>query len=153
MAFSLSLVATVASMTGHYRFVTGDGSKTDAGQLVILDPETWIGKPWPLLEQSGLEAELTVGVWDVLLIRNECHVCHDVIRELQHVFSVQPVEPQIALIGIDQHEVDSYVARLPEMDCLLGHLPHDREWFVTTPLRLRLSAGVCVEASVIKHWE
>lgn len=75
--------------------------------------------------------------------------------ELEQILLSELGGPQVALIAIDQQREDSQVARLEEIECLLGYLclPQDREWFATTPLRLRISDGVCVAASVIERWE
>lgn len=89
----------------------------------------------------------------MLLFRHDGHLCHNVMRELEHLLSTDATQYRVALIGIDHKVNDLQVAKLEKRGCLSGHLPQDREWFATTPLRLRLSDGACVAADVIEHWD
>jgi hypothetical protein len=152
VAFSLMFITTTIAALGQSQFTQSDGFGTVAGQLVLLDPESWVGELWPLLSESGLESELAVGKWDVLLFRHDCHVCHDVMLELEHLLSTQTDKPRIALIGIDEPRDEVQLSRLQELGCIIGHLPQDRVWFVTTPLRLSLEVGECVALPEINRW-
>lgn len=153
VALVLSMFATVASLYGQTRFVQTDGSTTVAGDLVVLEPDLWVGARWPLLDEFRVPAELASGTWDVLLFRHDCHVCHDVMLEIEQLLSAQSENHGVALIGIDKQRDDAQVTGLRELGCLLGRLPQDRKWFATTPLRIRLVDGICISASVIEHWE
>lgn len=153
VAISLSLLSVVIAIYGQSRFVRSDSSMTALGDLVVLEPETWIGKRWPLLAEPGVPHELADGTWDVLLFRHDCHVCHDVMVELSQILSVQLEARRITLIGIDEPREDELVNGLRNLGCLLGRLPQDREWFATTPLRLRLKDGACVSGATVAHWE
>jgi hypothetical protein len=153
LALALLFVPVSASLYGQSRFMQG-GSRTSAGDLVVLDPESWLGTRWQLLSDSGLAAELGSGTWEVLLFRHDCHVCHDVMLEIERILSTGDAAHRVALICIDKptHD-DVQVTRLQQLGCLLGQLPQDRAWFATTPLRVRLNDSMCVSATVIKHWE
>jgi hypothetical protein len=153
VALPLSLLTTAASIYGSSRFVSLDGDEPDIGALVVLEPESWIGARWPLLKESGLKDHLQTGDWIVLLFRHDCHTCHNVMLELEHLLSASSTQHKIALVGIDQKSDDIQVARLRELGCLLGHLPQDRQWFVRTPLRLHLHDGACTSADAIEHWQ
>jgi hypothetical protein len=152
-AIALSLLVISLVLYGQSCFVTNDGSVTAAGDLVVLNPASWIGKRWPFLDESGVPTELATGQWDVLLFQHDCDVCHDVMLELEQILSTYDGKHRIAFIGIDERRDDVRLERMRELDCRLGYLPQDREWFTTTPLRLRLNDGSCVSASVIEHWQ
>lgn len=153
IALVLSLLATSLSIFGNSRFVQGDGSLTSSGELVLLESSSWIGKRWPLLTDSGLETQLASGNWGVLLYRHDCHVCHDVMIELEQSLLLGTFDARVALIGIDERRHDALIDRLQGLGCQAGYLPRDREWFATTPLRLLLNDGVCVSAEIVESWK
>lgn len=158
-ATMLSAIAISVPLYRQVQFAHSDSSahsdstETTIGELVVLDSESWAGMRWPLLGEAGLPRRLEFGEWNVLLFRHDCHVCHDVMREIESILSTQGERQKIALIGVDEPRVDAQTARLQKLGCVLSYLPQDREWFATTPLRVRLSDGVCVSASVVNSWE
>ena len=61
-------------------FIGADGRKT-----VLLDPDRWIGKTWPLLpyiEPSEVREKLKTGKWTVVLYHHDCQKCKEVIDDL-----------------------------------------------------------------------
>ena len=149
-AIVLSSLAVLVALYGHSRVVRTDGASTRAGDLVLLEPESWIGNGWPLAGELGLTTELATGEWDVLIFRHECHVCHEVMAQL---LSDSTSLQKLVLVGVDERVPDEHVMMLEEAGCRLAYLPNDREWFVTTPVRVRLIDGICVSATVIEAWE
>jgi hypothetical protein len=71
----------------------------------------------------------------------------------QFLRTAQGEDSKIALIGIDKQQDDAQVTRLSELGCLVGRLPQDREWFTTTPLRIRLIDGTCSSVSRTEQWD
>ena len=61
-------------------FIGADGRKT-----VLLQPEDWVGKKWPLLpyiEPPEVREKLKNGNWTVVLYHHDCPKCKEVIDDL-----------------------------------------------------------------------
>jgi hypothetical protein len=60
-------------------FIGADGKKT-----VLLEPEKWIGKEFPLLsfiEPTEEQDKLKNGEWTIVLYHHDCPKCQEVINE------------------------------------------------------------------------
>lgn len=144
-----SLIAV--AMWGQSRFVRADGGD-DLGKLVVLAPESWPGKPFQLINEVKMEGDLSQGYWEILLFRHDCDVCHDVMRQIER--TSQEIDlAKIVLVAIDGSERDGLLDRLAARGCKVGLLSQNREWFATTPLRISVRDGTCLEARVIEHWD
>jgi len=107
------------------------------GDLVILEPDQWVGKKLPIAD--FLDADLSRGKWLAVLHRHDCPVCQEVL----------PLYEQRALIGeqIALIDIPPY-GRSPHLEstCLNCRLKDDREWFVQTPVEIELQDGIVVTA-------
>jgi hypothetical protein len=105
--------------------------------LVVLEPEEWIGKPLPIADY--IDADLSEGDWIVLLHRHDCPECQEVAPRYEGLASTR----NIALI-----EMPPYGGE-PEGQgpALHARMPDDREWFVQTPVEIRVKDGVVLHAS------
>ena len=110
------------------------------GGLTVLEPETWVGQKNPL--SSFVDVELDAGEWIVLLHRHDCPKCQETIEELEISFGTDQAN-QIAII-----EVPPYgQAHGGEKIFLQGRLTDDREWFVQTPVVMRIKDGIISSVS------
>lgn len=144
-----SLIAV--AMFGQSRFVRTEGSD-EFGKLAVLDPKSWPGKPFTLINEVKIEGDLSRGSWEILLFRHDCQVCHDVMRLIERT----PQEVNLAktaLVAINRLERDELIDRLSDRGCKVGHLSQNREWFATTPLRISVRDGICLDARVIEQWD
>jgi hypothetical protein len=148
------IVATgliVAATFGQSRFVRAEGNH-ELGKLVVLDPSRWLGKPFYPINEVNIEGNLSQGAWEVLLFRHDCDLCHDVMRQIE--CAPQQINlSKTALVAIGGLQSDGLIDRLSERGCKVGYLSQNREWFATTPLRISVRDGICVEASVIEQWD
>jgi hypothetical protein len=132
MAISL-LGAALLMRYIQTRSAQADGLLASAGNLVILEPEKWVGRPLPIADVIDLD--LSQGDWTVLLHRHDCPDCQEAVPRYEKLAQLQPV----ALIEVppygDFHASTNDAARH-------GRLKSDREWFVQTPVELRLQDGV-----------
>ncbi len=145
-AYALVVVALLAWMH-HPAQIAAAGSVGREGQLVILEPETWLGKPFPLVQYIDTDAELARGEWLIVLHRHDCAKCADAVPRyamLANRYSSRPGRPTIALV-----EVPPFGAQYlhEELGVFCGRVRDDREWFVQTPLEIRLQDGVVQRAS------
>lgn len=129
-----------------------DAPFTASGNLVLLEPDKWIGMQFPLLDHLDIDADLSMGSWTVLLIHDGCPVCRDVMLQLEEALRAGADVPLIALISLDHTSGNEITDRLCDLGCALGQLPPDKEWFATTPVRVHLVDGTCIEAGCITNW-
>lgn len=150
------------AMTSCMTTILSDaGEIASDGKTVVLQPEKWSGKRFPLLpyieDHSGhsitklterpLQERLAEGKWLVLLYHNDCHKCQEVLRCLQRITRELNVQ-QVALIEVPpyvEHVEHSGTSRFTGITLLHARLANTREWFVECPIGLLLDKGVTVD--------
>jgi hypothetical protein len=165
---SIGLPAAVAMGTYRPALLAEDGIILGDGNLVILEPEKWVGKQFPLLPfikdasnelhpgERPLRERLADGNWIVVLYHHDCPKCREKIpkyEELARRSAADSESPRLALVEVPPYgEVDS-PGLAPDVSCAIGQLVNDKEWFVETPLQIALTAGgfVSDEASDAGH--
>lgn len=120
------------------RTASADGLLTKAGDLVILEPEKWIGKPLPIAE--FIDHDLSRGDWIVLLHRHDCPDCEEAVPHYERL----AIARQVALVEVPPYG-EPQAAASGAAHC--GRLNADREWFVQTPVEIQLTDGVVTSAS------
>lgn len=118
-----------------------EGSLTQVGGLVILEPEQWVGQPLPIAR--SIDLDLSHGDWIVLLHRHDCPACQELVPQFEHRAAQGE---RIALLEVPPYgESDSPAPRHH------GRLNEDHEWFVQTPVELRLKAGLVTAVTTHAH--
>jgi len=133
-------VALPAAAGSAFRQFTGNG------ELVILEPGTWIGKRFPLLPEIDIGERLSDGEWTALLYHHDCPECLQTIDRCNQIAAAASGSE----IGITVIEIAPYAdaARLPVHPRILrGRLSNDREWFVPTPVVVSLADGVVTDVA------
>ncbi|MBN1187148.1 MAG: hypothetical protein JXB49_33025 [Bacteroidales bacterium] len=114
----------------------------------VLEPETWVGKELPILDNIDIADTLKKGIWLILLYHHDCPDCARAIPEYEKI--ARDLEGnadfmQIALIAVPPYGRGPVSENSP---CKLGKLNEVKEWFVTTPAVALLKNG-----KVSKAWE
>ena len=129
---------------------SGDILGTD--NLVVLEPEIWVGKPFPLVRHIDVGEPLAQGKWIVLLYPG-CREAMPHYVELSRYLAQKPDWPKIALIELPEHGHSPAPLERPTGSCLFGQLSPEREWFVTTPVELTLDQGVVTQVTDAEELE
>jgi hypothetical protein len=116
--------------------VLGDGT-------VVLEPNSWVGKTFPLLDYIDIADRLKEGEWTVVLYREGCPRCNRAIAEILSAHGNSPVE-RTALIELSRYSgrpvnVDNRAQRL-----VTARLTSAREWFVQVPVVCFLRRAIVV---------
>ncbi|MCG8450394.1 MAG: hypothetical protein MI725_12565 [Pirellulales bacterium] len=111
------------------------------GDLIILDPSSWIGEKFPLLEH--IDIDVSQGRWVLLMHRRDCPKCLEAVPKYERLAMVDN-ECQVALIEVPPHDTQSAAQA---KRCLVTRLSDEHEWFVETPIEIQMSDGVVVNAS------
>jgi hypothetical protein len=119
-------------------FVVGDG------RAVLLEPENWTGKRFPLLDYIDVGDQLREGAWLVLLYHHDCPKCRDAIGDLGWI-TCHMCKARIALIEMPPcAQADHLLAETKPFVC--GRLRSDREWFAHAPVFVGLHSGIVMSA-------
>jgi hypothetical protein len=112
---------------------------SDGKRMILLEPETWIGKEFPLVSRfvqpEGAEV-LQRGTWNVLFIHTDCKKCQELMAELENRKA-----KNVAIIVVPTRPNE----RISATSFPTFWLDEQNDWFVTTPCVVKLSKGICVE--------
>ena len=130
------MIASTSSSLDDAAFANTDG-------LIVLEPDTWVGKPFPLIQYLSPEVPLHEGRWTILIHHHDCPHCQEAVPQYE----------QLAAMGHDQRivlvETPPYgEVELTQQRALRTRLSDDREWFVQTPVEIQIDAGLVVAASL-----
>jgi hypothetical protein len=111
-------------------------------QVVVLKPDEWIGKSFPLLEDVGIGDRLTEGEWLVLFYHTGCPKCEEAVHRLrlQHW---RTTTQSIALVEVPPLQ-QAYRDDPRFAGIVLGALDERHHWLVHTPVALALREGLVV---------
>lgn len=111
-------------------------------EIVVLEPEKWIGKRFPLLDYIDIGDKLKEGKWLVLLYHHNCPKCQETIKDLRQVIRPLGIQ-QVALVEMPPYGDSDGVANSSGMQLVHGRLDDTRvkEWFAETPILLESHDG------------
>lgn len=121
------------------------GDIIDGGKVVVLKPETWIGKRFPLLEYIDIGDSLGEGEWQVLLYHHDCPMCQAVLAkygQLGNTLEARGEPRRIALIEMPPYGGRQSQLVSPSGEHALGRMSSAKEWFAPTPLEVLLDGAV-----------
>jgi hypothetical protein len=119
------------------------------GDIEIAEPMDWIGLQFRLLEYIDIGKQLSKGQWTVLLYHHDCPKCQNVIKiyrqALRNGISVRR-EINIALVEVPPFEESD--ESVENADAWLhGRFIAKKDWFIPTPVSVKISDGVVTEVS------
>lgn len=137
---AISLIGAMLLMRyAQTRTAQAEGLLTSAENLVILEPEKWVGKPLPIF--NAINLDLTQGEWIVVLHRHDCPDCQQAVPRYERLALQRPVAlVEVAPYG-DFHGSTTGAAHH-------GRLTNNREWFVKTLVELQLQNGIVLAVKV-----
>jgi len=112
--------------------------------LAAVDPARWVGQRLPLLDGIDVGAELSSGVWTVILHRHGCAKCADLLSDAKSI-AEQP-GARLALVELLPPNAKTASARSAN-GMLLGHLPDRGFNAFPVPLVLQINDGRVMFAS------
>lgn len=146
---------TLASFALAFGLTPVDGGKTSldaSGGPKALPAEgyylpqysAWIGRPWEEIPLAswirGAPEDLDSGIHYILLYRKDCEHCHEL---MEVYFSGQLTWPTTA-VAVPERNGFPTTGVLPFVcdECSTAELPVGIDWFIATPVLIRLSNGL-----------
>lgn len=130
--------------------LSAEGNLVGTGDVVLLEPEEWIGHEFPLRDHIDVGERLAEGNWTVVLYEPSCPKCHKVVakyKTLSEAGASTPEVPGIALVTITSPESESTASEGKQTAWLRGRLDNEHKWFVDTPQVIRLDARIVMDVS------
>lgn len=133
-----SYTDTTLSDTGE---IVGDG------KIVVLRPETWIGKPLPLLSDIDVGDHFAVGQWTILFYHHDCPVCQSVLAILRRLESsdVRSLLPHLVPVEMPPYATGNGIALPESCGNLRGRLSARTEWFVEAPIAVSVRNSTVID--------
>jgi hypothetical protein len=110
----------------------------------LPDYESWRGRPFRDLEIAawivGLNADLETGQQYVVFYRKDCEHCH----ELLEVYFSGALQLPTTAVAVPERNgwPTENLQPFPCTECRLAELPSGIDWFLQTPVLVRLSDGI-----------
>lgn len=140
--YALAGLLAAAGMIASAPSSLGDAF-SDADGLIVLEPETWIGKPFPLASYLSPKVALHEGRWTILIHHHDCPHCQEAVPQYERLAAMGN-NRRIVLV-----ETPPYgEMALMEQGAPRSRLSYDREWFVQTPVEIQIDDEVVVSASL-----
>jgi hypothetical protein len=117
-------------------------------ELVVLEPEDWVGKSFPVLNEMENSTLLRSGRWLVVLYHSDCDRCLEAIPRYQALAvsdGAKNAGIRLAFVAMPPVSIGADpVACSP--DYLHLALRPDHDWFATTPLVAAIEDGKVIWA-------
>ncbi|MDR0603447.1 MAG: hypothetical protein LBG80_03985, partial [Bacteroidales bacterium] len=116
-------------------FIGADGTVT-----MMLEPEKWIGKEFPLWDYVDEKAkEAKQGDWLIVIGRKNCDECRKLIEKLKtkDIISLALFELDDGIADTDQRELYPHVS-------IQGRLRTENNWVILTPNLIQCRNGICI---------
>jgi hypothetical protein len=118
----------------------------DGKKKIILEPETWKDKKFPLIAHFTQPADgeiLKQGTWTIILIHTDCPNCRKLISEMENQNTTNT-----ALIEIPSPATEDL--SISQISFPIFKLDKSNEWFAVTPCVIVLVDGICTSINTPK---
>lgn len=151
-AMGVGIPGAVVMASVQTAIIAKDGAILGNSRFVVLEPQKWIGKRFPLLAHIDIGEQLSQGNWIVVLYDIRCSHCRAVMPtylRMAQRWSEQPDSPRLALVEIPKRPLQPNVQGAPSTstDCNWGRLSSATEWFAQTPVEIQMSGGTVTYAT------
>jgi hypothetical protein len=141
---ALVAVALAFGLPGHAAPAPAAAVRLPAAGYYLPDYASWVGRRYQDLDVAGFvvgaPADLAVGVQYVVFYRKDCDHCHDL---LDAYFAGDLPVPTTAVAVPERNGFPTAgVKPMPCTQCRFAQLPTGCDWFMKTPVLVRLNNGL-----------
>ncbi|MDR2171950.1 MAG: hypothetical protein LBP59_17535 [Planctomycetaceae bacterium] len=145
-----AVLLTFLIVSTKFVALAGDSKLSESEKSVTLEPGNWLGKKFPLLEYIEVNNNfdlnnLQSGEWTILLYHNDCLKCQEIFAKLKNQNTNENLEKLVVIEIPDKSEHQKLSTKLNRVKW--RSLKSDRNWFVQTPVWIRLKDGNVVNVS------
>jgi hypothetical protein len=130
---------------------TASTDKPSLPDYYLPDYSSWIGRKWSDIDLSAFirdaPDDIANGLQFLLFYRKDCEHCH----ELMSVYFTGTLSVPTTVIAIPEKSGFPSVGQIPMecTECRMAELPVGCDWFLQTPVLVRLDNGVVLCASEV----
>jgi hypothetical protein len=126
--------------------LSGDSKLSEFEKSITLEPNSWLGKKFPLLEYIEVNDEfdlneLKSGEWTVLLYHNDGLLCQEILAKLKKQHSEENLA-RLLILGVPDGKMYRENMSIELNRVKRGSLKRDLNWFVQTPVRIMVKDGL-----------
>jgi Peptidase C39 family len=113
--------------------------------VVVLEPQTWVGRRLPLLQYIDRNEQLEHGGWLVLLYHRECSKCRAAVARCvatAYELASQGGGTRVALVEAPPYDGERAPSAPKGALCVRARLTDRKRWRVGGPVFLRMEEGV-----------
>lgn len=137
---------TVAMATYRPTGLDAAGKILNGGEIVLLEPDRWIGRRFPLLDYIDIGDQLADKKWTVVLYHDGCPDCRESISRYRAAADdFREGRGRLAFVEVPPYGPTPWANGSPA-EYVLGRLSDVEKWFVHTPLEIALSKGTVAYA-------
>lgn len=128
--------------------VLEDDAITGDRHAILLDPQQWIGKRFPLVKHIDVGPTFVRGHWHLLFVRPGCPYCEEALQQLFEDSHLQATDKEArwAIVELPPLDENASTAELPvHAKVLVGRLDKGRIWIAKIPFVVILADGIVVE--------
>jgi hypothetical protein len=116
---------------------------TGQGRLVVLEPEKWVGKRFPLLSHIDSPEPLDAGQWVILLYHHDCPACQELVPRFPQFARRlgNGDERRIALVEMPSYAEAQHLRTPPRSPYVRARLRNSHDWFAETPVAINVWDG------------
>jgi uncharacterized protein DUF1573/methylamine utilization protein MauE len=118
-------------------------------QFVVLEPETWVGKQFPLAGHIDSGDQLMTGRWTVVLFSHDCPGCQELVPQLVDRIkgdTMAAAMGRLALVELPPYGPRQELEEKEKLGATYCRLSEKHDWFVGTPVVLLLEGGLVIAA-------
>jgi hypothetical protein len=156
LALAAGIPAAVLAIRYEPARLSSGGEILGDQRIVLLEPETWVGKPCPLLGYIDIGDRLARGRWIAVLYHHDCPHCQRRVPEFERETRRRAGRAgiaQTAMVELPPYAPPGRSLLPSDTPCLKGRVRDVRDWFVTTPTILALNEGTVTEVPEEGHSE
>lgn len=116
----------------------------------VLGPETWIGKPLPVLKHIDIGEKLARGKWLLIFYRHDCQACKKEFQKYEQSASELariPTGPHVAFVEIPPYAGPDENFLSSKTSYTVGKLSEAKDWFIQTPQIVTIEDGRVIKAN------
>lgn len=144
LAGAIGIPSGIAMARYEPAMLSEEGDLIGDGAFVVLEPDTWIGRPFPLHRYINVDARLMQGDWVAVLYHHDCSSCRIALPQYEKLarhWGSRPDMPRVLLVEMPPYATPRSDPVPADTACIRGRLSDTREWFVQTPAVIELTNG------------
>jgi hypothetical protein len=146
---AIGIPATIAVGSFSPAAIAVFGRVLGNSSCVVVEPETWIGKPFPLLPYIDIAKKLAQGKWTVVLYHYDCPQCRKAALKYEQMarkFLRDGRETRVAMVEMPPYGSRCKIVGADDSACVYGRLSDAIGWFAATPVEIDVEDGRVISA-------